>query len=315
MRTFLPWIALVLVPATALAEVAQRDATDEPETIETKSAHSFDASAGIGVEHDSNVAVLELDSNSGEADIAGLAELGLGYRYQPNDKATLSADYALSHTEYDEYSDYDLTIHRGTLDASYAFEIADAGVTYHHVDARLADERFLTMRRISPYVAHLFGDDLYLRGAYIRTDKSFHASEGRDATTDGVSADAFLFFNALKTYVSMGYQVSDEDADAPWFDYLGHQLTAQLTHKIPLRGRDLRLHGRVRYETRDYDSVSPFIGEARDDDRYRFDAGAALPIGERLTGTLSYEYADNRSNLPSVDFAEHVVSLRLDAQL
>lgn len=305
-------IAALLWPLTGLTAV-QEDSPDPP-AQETTAGYAMNFNAGIGVKHDSNVAVLELDATADESDQAALVDLGAGLSYNLTEKATLRADYAFSHTEYDEFTDFNLTIHRGSLDAAYDFEAFDAGVTYHYIDALLDSNGFLNMRQTSPYLAKLFDNNVYVRGAYVYTDKRFDDNPSRDATNDAVSADVFVFFNNLKTYVVLGVKHSREDARAARFDYDGHQVSAQISHKVPFGGRDLQLRSRLRYETRDYDAITPSIGAQRDDDRYRLDASAAWPLGDRLTATAQYEYADNRSNLSVIDFSEHVFSVRLDAK-
>lgn len=308
----LPLIAVMWWPLTGLAEIQEESPTPPPD--EPASVYDLSFNAGIGVKHDSNVAVLELDASSDQSDQAALVDLGAGLTYNLTDKATLRADYALSHTEYDEFTDFNLTIHRGSLDAAYDFEVFDAGLSYHYIDALLDSSGFLSMRQTSPYLAKLFDNNVYVRGAYIHTDKRFDDNPSRDADNDAVSADVFVFFNNLKTYVVLGVKHSREDARAAQFDYDGNQVSAQISHKVPFGERDLQLRSRLRYETRDYDAITPSIGAERDDDRYRFDASAAWPLGNRLTATAQYEYADNRSNLSTIDFSEHVFSVRLDAK-
>lgn len=305
-------IAAMLLPLAATAAVEDEAPATPPD--ESASPYAVNFNAGVGVKHDSNVAVLELDATSGESDLAGLLDLGASLSYNVTDKATLRADYAFSHTEYDDFTDFNLTIHRGSLDAAYDFEEFDAGLSYHYIEALLDSSGFLNMRQTSPYLAKLFDNNVYVRGAYIHTDKRFDDNPSRDATSDAVSADVFVFFNNLKTFVVLGYKHTREDARAAQFDYDGNQLSAQISHKVAIGERDLRLRSRVRYEARDYDSVTPSIGAQREDDRYRFDASAAWPFGDHLTATAQYEYADNRSNLRTIDFAEHVFSLRLDAR-
>ncbi|MDZ7668198.1 MAG: outer membrane beta-barrel protein [Gammaproteobacteria bacterium] len=313
MNSFSPLlIAAMLWPLSGATAVQEDSPTPPPE--EPDAAYDLSFNAGLGVKHDTNVAVLELDASTDASDQAALLDLGAGLSYNLTDKATVRADYALSHTEYDEFTDFNLTIHRGSLDAVYDFEAFDAGLSYHYIDALLDSSGFLNMRQTSPYLAKLFDNNVYVRGAYIHTDKRFDDNPSRDADSDAVSADVFVFFNDLKTYVVLGVKHSRENARADRFDYDGNQLSAQLSHKVPFGGRDLQLRSQLRYETRDYDAITPSIGAQRDDDRYRFDASAAWPLGDRLTATAEYEYADNRSNLSVIDFSEHVFTVRLDAK-
>lgn len=308
----------LLLPGTALADVQTTEAETDapPSAAETRTpAGKLTFDAGVGFKHDSNVAVLELDTSSGQGDYAALLDLGAGYRHRLTEKATVRADYALSHTEYDEFTDFNLTIHRGSIDLGYDLEAVDAGLTYHYIDARLDSDGFLTMNMASAYLARLVNDRVYLRGAYTWTDKAFEDNTARDAVAHAASADVYLFLNGLTTYLTLGARLADEQAEAREFDYLGAQVSAQITHKVALLDTKLQLKGRLRYEARDYRHVTPAIGQERDEDRYRFDLAVAVPLGDRFTATAQYEHANNQSNLPSVDFAEDVFSVRLDLSL
>jgi hypothetical protein len=307
--------AASLLWGSCLAEVEAGEQGEVAQPPAENRAGSWSFKAGVGVKHDSKVAVQELDASSGESDYAALLDLGVGYRYALTSRATLRADYALSHTRYADLTDFDLTIHRGSVETAYDFDVVEAGVAYHYVDARLDGDEFLVMRQTSPYAAKLFGSNLYLRGAYSYTDKRFDRNPARDARNDAISADAFVFFNAMKTYVVLGYKHSWEEAREAQLDYAGGQVSAQVNHKLAFAGRDLRLRSRVRYENRDYDDVTADIGRERGDDRYRFDVSVGVPIGGAFTVTAQYEYADNRSNLPSADFTQQMFSLRLDTSL
>lgn len=306
-------VAASLLSASCLAEVEPGSQQGEvPASAEPAGQWSF--SAGFGVKHDSQVAVQELDTSSGEGDFAALLDLGVGYRHTLTGKATLRADYALSHTQYHDLTDFNLTIQRGSVEAAYDFAAVDAGVAYHYIDARLDGDGFLVMQQTTPYVARLFGNGVYLRGSYSYTDKRFDDNATRDARNDALSGDAFVFFNDMKTYVVVGYKHNWEEARDAQFDYRGGQVSAQVNHKVGFADRELRLRSRVRYESRNYDDVSADIGRERGDDRYRFDVGVAFPVVSAFTATVQYEYADNRSNLPSADFTQHMISLRLETR-
>jgi hypothetical protein len=74
--------------------------------------------------------------------------------------------------------------------------------------------------------------------------------------------------------------------------------------------RELTLRTSLRFENRNYDSPTPSIGHPRRDDRRQLEISLDVPTSERTTAQVVYEHADNASNLPSVDFAEHVLSLQ-----
>ena len=72
--------------------------------------------------------------------------------------------------------------------------------------------------------------------------------------------------------------------------------------------RALTLRTYLRYETRDYQGTTPSIGTPRNDDRTQLEASLEVPLNEHVVARLDYKRADNRSNLPSVDFDENTLS-------
>ena len=127
-----------------------------------------------------------------------------------------------------------------------------------------------------------------------------------------MSGDAYVFLNGLKTYLVFGYHLDDEDALDPQFDYSGHKLNAQLSHRFMAGTREITLKTYLRYEARDYDAPTISIGAPREDDRYQLEASAEIPLTGRVRARVGYKHADNRSNLPSVDFDENVYSVTFD---
>jgi hypothetical protein len=158
-------------------------------------------------------------------------------------------------------------------------------------------------------VSKLVGKRLFLRFAYTYSDKEFADEPERDATSDSLSGDVYVFIDGLKTYLAFGYQIDDENALDRQFDYSGHKLNAQLSHRFRARSRDITLKTYLRYEGRDYDAPTPSIGVPRADDRYQLEASAELPLTERVRARIGYKRGDNRSNLASVDFDENVYSV------
>lgn len=320
MKPGLKLLALAAVlPAAGLCalesgETAAAPAAETPAQASRRSGE-FSFSAGVGAKYDSNVAVLELDQSADAGDHAALFDVGAGYALPLGERATVRADYAFSHTAHEQYDEFDLGIHRGSLDASYDFRLFDAGLAYHYIEAQLDGDGFLDMTQTSPYVGRLFGDDFYLRGAYTYTEKRFAGSPARDAEADAFSGDAFVLLDGTRTYLTLGYRHSTEEAEDAQFDFIGNQFSAAITHKLRIADREVALRSGVQYEHRDYDRPTPAIGTQREDERYRFDAGIEIPLGGWLKATAKYEYADNQSNLPSVDFAEHVFLLRCDLEI
>ena len=268
---------------------------------------------GTGIEYDSNVAILELDTSADEGDVAVLLDFGAGYDNPAGGPFDLKAGYNFSELVHDEFDEFDVRIQRGSSTLSYDLERLDVGAALQYAYAELDGDEFLTLAQVSPYLSRLVGKRLFLRFAYASTDKEFADNPARDASADSLSADAYVFLNGLRSYLVFGYRHDDEDALDAQFDYAGHKLNAQWARRLPARSRELTLKTHLRYETRDYTTDTLSISAPRQDDRYQIEASLELPLGERVLATIGYKRSDNQSNLPSVDFAENVVSAGFSA--
>ena len=270
---------------------------------------------GTGIEYDSNVAVLELDTTANGGDRALLFDFGVGYDKPSSGRFGLQAGYNFSQRLHERFDAFDVRIQRGSTTLSYDLDRVDIGAMFQYAHAELDGHEFLTLTQVSPYLSKLFGRRLFLRFAYADSDKDFADNPGRSATNGALSSDTYVFLNGLTTYLVFGYRYDDEDAVDEQFDYTGNRVRVQLSHRLTAGSRELTLRTSVRAETRDYAHPTPSIGELRRDDRYQFEASIRVPIGERLTAEIGYTYADNRSNLPSVDFDENVLSVSFSAGL
>ena len=270
---------------------------------------------GSGIEYDSNVAVLELDANSNASDNALLLDFGVGYD-RPNDGPfDIQAGYDFSDLLHDELDEFDVRTHRGSSTLSYDLGRVDTGALLTYAYAELDGEEFLTLTQLSPYVSKLIGQRLFLRFAYAHTDKEFAGNPGRAATAGALSSDVYVFLDGLTTYLVIGYRYDDENAVDEELDYTGNRFRVQLTRRLDAGARELTLRASVRSETRDYENPTLSIGSPRQDDRYQLEASLDVPMTERVTARIVYSRADNRSNLPSVDFDENLFSVQFNATL
>ncbi len=302
---------LVTILATAVATAQVATAQDSPP--DSQRPVQFDLRAGV--QYDSNVAILDLDAASGSGDLAAQLEFGVNYNGRPSPQATLNAGYHLSRTLHREFDAFDLTIHRGSAGFGYDVGGFNTGLAVHHINADLAGNRFLVMRQYSPHLSRLFGTRLFMRFAHTYSDKTFRTNPDRNATSHALSADAYVFVDGLRTYFVFGVRFDDEDATGGHFDYRGERLRVQLTHRISTEARDLTLRTQLRSDRRQYREPTPSIEESRRDRRYRLELTLDVPVGERVTTRLGFTHADNRSNLPAVDFSENLFSVEVRARL
>lgn len=301
---------LLILAGVALAGMAF--AEDEGAAVsdaQTKD-RPFHIEFSAGAEYDSTVAVLELDTSSGQSDTAAVLDFGLGYDRALTQRLKLKLSYDFSQTLHDQFDTFDVRIHRGTAELTRDFGRIDAGALFVYADAALDDEGFLLLKRTDLFVSRLFGKRLFLRLAGTRTDKEFAGAPGRDATADAWSGDAFVFLNGVSRYFVVGYQSADEDADDDQFDYDGARSKLQFSNRFARGSRYNTLKLEVRQESRDYRTDLLPLAEPRRDDRYGFLANLEVPLSDHTRLDIRYQYNDNGSNLASVDFDEHVASLK-----
>lgn len=291
------------------------DASQEERTARAvaRDERSVTFEVGAGVRYDSNVALLEIDTSTNVGDALAVAEFGLGYNLPNTGRFDLTAGYNFSETLHEDFDAFDLRLHRGSSALSWDLGRVDVGAILQYAKAELDGAEFMTLRQVSPYVSTLAGRKLFLRFAYTGTNKDYDRNPLRKASADSWSADVYFFLNGVKTYLLLGLRRDDEDAIDAQFDYRGDRLRVQISHRFALRERELTFKAGVRSETRDYLNLTPSIAAPRDDRRVRFEASAALPLGERVVADFAYQRANNESNLPAVDFNEHLVSLTFTA--
>jgi len=279
------------------------------------SADAVSFEVGAGLEYDSNVAVLELDASTGAGDAAALLEFGVAFDRPGDAKLDFGAGYNFSETAHEDFSAFDVRIHRGSANVSYDLGRFDVGANLQYADAALDGTEFLVLTQLSPYLSGLVGRRLFLRFAYLDSDKDFADNPARDATASSFSSDAYVFIDGLKTYLTFGHRYDDEDAGFDELDYTGQRFGIQLSHRIAARAREITFKTQLRAESRDYRAVTPSIGELRRDDRRELSVVAEIPVGKRVVTRIDVRRADNESNLPSVNFAETVASVAFSAKL
>lgn len=293
--------AMVLMSATAQAQDASKPGAGPIFRFEGKA----------GAEYNSNVAVQELDANTGQGDWAATFNVLGEVSGSPVDRLKLTAGYEFSQSLHDEFDAFDIALHRGYAEVSYDFSAVTVGVLGNLAQANLAGDKYLTFTQVSPYLAKQFGDQLYVRLSYAATDKSFEGRPTRDATSNAVSGDAYFFLNGASQYIAIGGKALEEDATDNSLDYSAGSGRARYVQRFPAFDRDMTFRAGVDYEQRDYDAPTASIGAPRSDKRTGADVSLEAPITDNIFLEGSYRYGDYKSNLASADYSEQVTSLKL----
>lgn len=289
------WAAPILL--SLLAAAAQAQTTDSPFT--------FSGSLQAGTEYNSNVSVSELESASGESDMAAALDASVDMNWKASERVSVDAGYSLTSRQYDDFDDFDLDMHLLYGDLSYQLDQVTLGTNYYFADAQLGGDDFLTLKQSSLYAGRLFDERFYLRGALNVADKDFDGFEGRDADTQGVSLDAFWFFNqGMSTWV-LGYSFDDEDARTPAFAYEADTVRTRYTHRFVWNGRESSVQLGGRAQLRDYIGITPAIGAPRDDKQYVLDARIEVKLMPWLAVIGELERGDYHSRLATADYREN----------
>ncbi len=313
------FVTLAGATVLAITQVAAQDTVRDKEDLNfadrvKESPFSIDFSTGI--EYDTNVSVVEVDTSTAEGDFAALLDLGIEYETEIAPDTSLEIGYDFGQDIQFDFTDFNTQTHRGSLELSHDFGDVDVGASYQFIHSRLGGDGFLTINRVSPYVSTYVGDrTAYLRGSYIYTDKNFVGVADRDSDVNAINGEVFYFLNGLTTYFILGYRYESEDAVGPEFDFTAHNTKLRVIQRFPLGDRRAKFRAGWRYENRNYDSITPSIGAIRDDERHKFDASVEIPLNDIFYAELEYNYDIFNSNLPSVDFNQSVVTFRIGGEL
>jgi len=270
----------------------------------------FSADLAVGAEYDSNVSVEEVDAATSESDYALTLDLGLGMKQQLSQNTELGLSYDFSQSNYKEFSEVDRQTHLLGTDLALDFDKVDSNLSLFYVHSRLDGEEFLELYRVSPALSGFISKKWYMRGAYVYSDKSIEQRPERDADTHAGEADLYFFRRGLRSYFNLGYRFKDEDAVADRLDYVSHSLKLRYIHRIEFLSRMTKLELAWRYEDRDYSSITPSIGEKRDDERHRWRVDYEIPVWKGGSMQFYYSYADYNSNYEPVDYTQTIAGTR-----
>jgi hypothetical protein len=289
--------AFTMLSATTGAAAESEAAEESP----------FSFELGAGLEYDSNITVTELDTTSGEDDIAGTLDAGFSFDHEFNDATEFQLGYSFSENFHDEFSQFDIRTHLITADLVHNFGSVEAGIAYRFADADLDSEGFLSLRQISPYLTGYLSRDLMIRAEYVQTKLTFDSRGERDADVNSIGADLYYFLNGIQSYFVVGYRYEEENAEEAQFDFSGHNFRARYFYRFSSGSTSPRVRLAWDLEDRGYDVETPFIDARRDDRRMSLSAELEVPFNDSLSLEFGYEYNDNSSRLPSADYDQNLL--------
>lgn len=282
-----------------------------PALAQQPSSFELSGELSVGGMADSDVGIADLDQSTRQGDIASLLGAKLEATFRPASRVTLRGGYELNDTRYQDFSEFNLQTHRLSADAELELGATRTGVLYNYVDARLDGEEYLGFQQVSPYVSHLFGNTLMLRGAYARSERDFNIDPQRDSTSDEVQLDAFFLLDGTKRYVSVGAKGGRTDAGDETLSYDNAAVKGRYIHTTDIMGRDVKLRAGADFERRDYQAPLPVVEEARRDETLGANTGVIIPVTGPVSIDAGYEFRRRSSNLADADYEEHLGTLQL----
>ncbi len=266
----------------------------------------------VGYEHDSNVAVEELDRSSGLGDSGLVSSFELDLDTDISETVNLVSSYSYSRIDYDTFDLLNRETHTFGLNLNIDFGSVNSATSYFYIQARLDGKDFLNYQRLSPALSGFISKRWFLRGAYVYAEKDVSSRPGRNATNNGAELDAYFFWQGLRRYINAGYQFRAENSEAARFDYHARQAKLRFVQRITLLERLSTLELGIRYEDRDYKEATPSIAKRRRDNRFRFKIEFEVPLTKSISWTAYSGYSDYQSNLPTADYEQTLIGTRIE---
>lgn len=265
----------------------------------------------FGIEHDSNVAVDEVDRSTNLGDIGRRFGGGIRVNHDFSEDVSGKISYGFNAIDYAEFDRLSRQTHTLSTGLTRNMGSLKGNVNYFFTNSRLDNSNFLTYHRVSPSLSGFVSKRWFFRGGYVYGDKTLKQRPGRDATSHGLETDAYYFWRGLRRYFNLGYAYKTENSRADRFDFSGHTVKLRAVQRLELGANLSTLEGGLRYEQRDYQSLTPSIGENRFDDRIKVFIRLDYALTKRLTWRIYADYSDYQSNLPSADYDQTVLGTEI----
>jgi tetratricopeptide (TPR) repeat protein len=273
-------------------------------------------SGSLGLEASDNVAVPELDANSGASDVAGIVEFGGGYRFldEPGYQAEVSYDFYQS--LYEDFDSADLQAHSLGLEGRRSFEAIDLDVEWRFDASSRDGDRVVDVHTLAPTLGYSWGPRAYTSLGYRFLDKNFAAGAQaeRDALTHVASIEHFVFLGEGESNVSVGYSFEREATVSSIFDYNGHAAGARYKSFFELFGQEFEAELGYRFQVRSYESGLSAGTDPRRDDRHNFVMAVEKTFADIATLRLAYDHFHSNSNLETADYSENTFGMSIGSE-
>ncbi|GGJ50545.1 outer membrane beta-barrel protein [Sphingopyxis bauzanensis] len=269
----------------------------------------------VGALYDSHLTFEEADAEQQQGDVG--ARLRADVKVVPVDTKSFELDfrYTFDQTLYADFDEFDIQSHRLGTGVQTRIGGARLSLDYDFRHIRLGGDALYDEHSVTPSLAGFVAKDVYARAFYKYSDKNFDILERRDADGHTVGTSVMRFFSGRRGFVSGSVQYETQDAADPALDFEGYQLGVNA--RVPLSSARLgpRAKFGYSYRDRDYDNVTPSLGERRTETRSRFDAGLELPLNRQFRLEGDYRYTNRNSNFAPSDYNEHRVAVSVVFEL
>lgn len=296
--------ALICATGFATPATAQEELTTPVEAGPEELPVSIYVEAGG--EYDNNITVDDTDTNSAVGDFVARFRARIGYDLHDKDNNRLTARYSFFQSLHEDLTDFDLQIHGFSLRGKTKLGKANLGATYRYDNISLGGDKFQDVHTIRPDIGLLVARRTYLTAFYEFRNQQFNNPllQERDATRHSLSSRVYFLLGQGRN-ITAGYTLARHNADNDAFTFWGHTFNATL--KYPLGNDDLSSVFRLRYRYRikNFEAVTPSIGEVREDRRHTVRAILEVPLSESWQSEAEYRLVASDSNLAAVDYTSH----------
>lgn len=283
-------VASVAVFFCVLALVQGGDAMASPE---------FGAS--VQAEYDSNILPEADTTTQNSGDWAWGAGAYIGWESDSSSPVDWQARYDYSATRWQQAVEFDTDLHTGFIRVGVNRGDYTSDMVVLMARADLQGKPFMQIRRLSPALGYFFTRKFYVRAQLDIGDKRFMLYPERDAKQLGARANLYWLLSRTRNYLSLRTIYRNEDTTVAPFGY--ESFNTRLRWKYRPNDIAYRLQGS--WEVREYESVWQDIGERRQDNRFRVEAGVDWPLGKgfSLHGQVGRDLY--RSNLVIADYQQY----------
>ncbi|NOQ78334.1 MAG: DUF560 domain-containing protein [Gammaproteobacteria bacterium] len=277
--------------------------------IETK---QWKFSGSIGFEHDDNVTVDEVNLSTNKSDNAVIIEFSAENLIFADEIHEVEIGYDLYQSLYHSYDDFDLQSHSFYVDGTRKYNNFDLGLNYRYNFNTLGDNKFFGSHALRPSIWYSINDTWFLDTFYRYEDKKFYKNSDRDADKNSIGLINYVFLTPDDMLI-VGADLNDEDTKGDEFDYDGYSISISYEKTLHINAKEIVISAGYDYEDRDYDNITPSIGEKRDDKRKDYSLDIEYPITKLFSSVFYYQHIDSDSNLESSDYNENIVGIKLEA--